>query len=424
MKEAKRQNDRLSSQLYALASQTEGETFSRLSTIARKVETCGNYVGIRQIPTGECFRIGANYCKCKACAVCSYLVSANRKKAILGYFEENPQALAGKHVYHAVFTLRHNGHTRSGDYTEELKAHFKSLRDSRATRSYWKDHVDGGFYSMEIVRNRSPDPSDKSLHIHLHVILVSPLALEKTRFARRMRQRWRAITGDSNQVFLERVYRMREDRTKEYYRPGQSLDLLKDAFAESVKYTLKLDLDFGGIEPETLSSLFKPHKRFFGFFGKLYGKGIATFSHEQIEALETEGNEIFSPSTGEIFDSSQTRLLITPFWNLQSRMVKGCPAYALEDREKAVFVPDLQTLAQRLARINDYLFEVAMQSKPGPAPEPPSREELQALKKWHWDNMTPAQQYHAKKWEREQARKARGRPGPAPTPPPLPELPF
>ena len=423
LKDGKAQNQKVSKQFFAIGHQAEGEAYPLLMGIGNKLKKCATYAGLRELPTGELFRIGGNYCKCKACSVCSYLVSMKRKKAILHYFQENPAALAGRYVYHMVFTLKHDQATRSGDYTQELKEHFKRLRDGRGTRQFWKDHVEGGFYSMEVIGNQSPNPKDKSLHIHLHVILVSPQRLEKTRFARVIRSAWVRMTGDSNQVFLERVYRLTDEGKKEFYFPGMGQEALEQAFAESVKYTLKLDFEYQGISPETLAGLFKPHKRFFGFFGSLYGKGIATFDHEQISELSSEKNGLFSPSTGEIFEPEQTRLLITPFWNLQSLVVEGCQSYDLQEQANKFYVPSVEEMVCRLSRINDYRYSVGRESQP--ALDPPSLRpsDLADLAEY-WDStMTPAQRHHERLRQLERDRQTRWqrlkatrhpRPGPNP----------
>lgn len=423
LRDGKAQNKKVAKQFFAIGQKAGEKDYPLLMKISQKLNHCANYAGLRELPTGELFRIGGNYCKCKACTVCSYLVSMKRKKAILNYFQENPAALAGRYVYHMVFTLKHDETTRAGDYTQELKNHFKRLRDGRGTRQYWKDHVEGGFYSMEVIGNQSQNPNDSSLHIHLHVILVTRLKLEKTRFERVIRRAWVRMTGDSNQVFLERVYRLTDEGKKQYYYPGLGQDALEQAFAESVKYTLKLDFEYQGISPETLAGLFTPHKRFFGFFGSLYGKGIATFDHEQISELSSEKNGLFSPSTGEIFEPGETRLLITPFWNLRSEVVEGCQAYDLHRPENRLYVPSVEEMVLHLAKINDYRYEVGRQSQPDPSPPDLTPSDLAELVEY-WDStLTPAQRYHERKRQREREAKAKRlrlkapltpRPGPNP----------
>jgi hypothetical protein len=100
----------------------------------------------------------------------------------------------------------------------------------------------------------------------------------------------------------------------------------------------------------TLASLLKPGKRFFNYFGSLYGQGISNFGYEDLKEIK-QGESLFSPSTGEELQKHDTIVSITNISNVRAKKINDVNVYDYKDHRKKIFIVNEDDLGKRVAKI-------------------------------------------------------------------------
>lgn len=175
---------------------------------------CGkNYLANKE-SNGTYTYIHSFHCKKKYCPRC-----ANKKRSILlakfaSFFTGEAGAKLMKEYDLAIFTvtLRHNSHTRTGWYFQELKTQFRNALKYGAFKKYLK----GGIYNTEVTYSKV-----SGFHIHRHAVVLIPkeynfrngvvgnwssdskkfVWIDRT-IPQELRKFWHQKTGDSYQVDL------------------------------------------------------------------------------------------------------------------------------------------------------------------------------------------------------------------------------
>jgi hypothetical protein len=304
-----------------------------------KIKNC-NVVGLYQsISTETNYRVGSALCKNRLCPNCQRILAGKRRANFLDWFDLNRDKLRKYFFYHMVLTVRHStaAGVRTGLYTPDMLSYFAELRgtsdtlagaERRRLSKTWKDYVAGGSYGVELKAGR-----DKSPHIHIHVFLIGNRRLankaKDSAFLAHVRKEWKAITGDSDGVFIKPVYYLDEHKNEVPCERGSDVHVDRAAM-ECMKYTIKADSEaLVGYSNSFLVSLLTMRNRYYSRFGCLSGNDKSSAQFSQLDMLSAdyqdldrltrlELNRLFDPTTGELVDKEDTSLLVAPHKNLKA----------------------------------------------------------------------------------------------------------
>ncbi len=370
-----------------------GKSEAVLQRAAGRLRNCSVHGLFRSHDDGANHLIGRALCKCRLCPNCQEALSVKRKRNAEAFFAANAEQLKPFYFYHMVLTVRHSAadNVRTGLYTGDVVKYFAALRgqggtNDRAAKAWWNDRVAGSLYSVELKAGRDGSP-----HIHVHALLLARRPLwradgKPSAFVGAARDRWQRITGDSTGVFVEPVYTLDEAGAKQYYSPRTSgPDALRRAVAECAKYTLKTEpAALGAFSTAFIRDLLTTRNRYFGRTGILTKKGGGDMftdlerlntNFQDLEAAEERTAEtMVNPETGAVARPEETRILMTPFANVQEvPAADGRSTYwALRDPTNAVrfgheLTPDVQVfLAQTLRRRYDPRADVGADPEEDP----------------------------------------------------------
>lgn len=323
-----------------------------------KIKNCSMLGAFRSLPfeswhsSDVNYAIGRALCKNRLCPNCQRVLAAKRRKNAAGFFELNAEKLKRYRFYHLVLTLKHKSAegVRTGLYTSELLKYYKRLRGAdgnRAAAAWWNQRVAGTSYSVELKAAK-----DGTAHIHMHILVMSKMPLynhktpSRSAFITSARERWRAITGDSDGVFLEPVYFLQDER-KVYYDPSRdSVTVLQKAIAECMKYTLKADSEaLAGFDYSFIRDLLTVRNRYYGRTGVLNAKCAASKQFAELGRLNTdfqdleeltsnEWRQLFNPETGETYAKEETKISVAFFSNTRKRVAAGASIHHEPDRPR------------------------------------------------------------------------------------------
>lgn len=340
-----------------LRANRQADIANPLFKAATKISNCSKWGLFQSINPAVNYKIGTALCKCRLCPICQRVLSAKRKANFIEWFLLNAKQLRPFFFYHMVLTVRHSDAPgqRNGFYAPDMLVYFSELRGTASSLSgaqqrersrIWKEFVAGGVYSMEIKGPEHQD-LDKSAHIHIHCFLVGRKQLhnaaEDSEFLKWAKPLWKKITGDSDGIFIDKVYytrplvgrngvQLQDERGKPLYERVNahkgSDPQIEAAAAESMKYTIKADVEsLDGLEDSFLIDLLGLRKRYYGRFGclsandkdsKVFKKmDMLAADFQDLEKLtDKELARLFDPETGEIIDRDSTSILVAPFKNL------------------------------------------------------------------------------------------------------------
>lgn len=310
-----------------------------LYSASRKIKNCSLWGVFHSVSPTQNYKVGSSLCKSRLCPNCQRVVATKRKNNFYEWFEINRPALKKYFFYHMVLTVRHSAAdgVRNHLYTSDLIQYFASLRGTsknlsgsaqREGAEFWKSYVAGGSYSVEIKPGR-----DSSPHIHIHCLLVGNRQLwnaaKDSVFLAGVKSRWSAITGDSDNVFIERVYKVNaQTKEKEYCFKGSDSQI-DAAVSECMKYTLKADAaSLASYSNEFLTDLLTFKNRYYSRFGCLSAKDKTSKQFTDLEMLNTDYKDLeemsraelarlFDAETGEVIPIEKTWLLVTPVRNMR-----------------------------------------------------------------------------------------------------------
>ena len=370
-----------------------------LARAAWSIRNCSLSVALRSLSDDVNYKVGQALCRSRLCPNCQRVLSARRKSSFLEWFDLNRAALAPYRFYHLVLTVPHSlkKGIRTGVYTSQLLDYYAQLRGqgkgagrNTAAKEWWEQRIAGGFTSVEL----APGFTDRSAHIHLHILLIAKMPLIRadraSEFLKNIRSRWAKITGtDAKQVkkgiHLEPVYYLNDKGEKIYCRKDDDIDLLRKGVSECMKYTLKSDeTSLEGYTDDFLRELLTTKNRYYGRFGCLTKKSPLSSQFVELDRLnqdfkdleqikKRELEQLYNPETGQVHKPENTSIAFTRISNLRAKFApsssklnsktgKGVPItekvlrgdekyFSLINRRKVVFYePDeKQTVAKALA---------------------------------------------------------------------------
>ncbi len=350
LKETKKKSNVIAKNLSILASNSNDSMSHAFKKAQYKISNCSTHGVFREVVEGQIHKVGQALCKNKLCPNCQRVVSRKRRNKAEVFFNDNIDKLKEYTFYHLVLTLRHNPNLRNYDYVDEILYSFKNLRGTESKRKEyqkWKEFIEGGYYSVEVKEGKD------SPHIHIHSIIMtkSDVSVSDMSF---IQDNWKMITKDSNQIQLEPIFFLSdeyEEGAVEYVKKDgskawkiyydsktHSVDYLRSAFMESLKYTIKSDSILGSSKTNlnddkrslVYSLLTKKH-RLFGRFGCLYntkknrelftGLEKLAFNYKDLENVNDSNRILTDVETGEIYKDYETRLFVTGFSNVRTKEV-------------------------------------------------------------------------------------------------------
>lgn len=184
-------------------------------------------------------------CRSRYCLICSKIKSSQLTKQFADTIV-NPSHrdwFTSRHFYLVTFTLKHDLNTRTYNYMAELKSYIDKFLRSKDIRSIFQVNnpsIDyGGFYSTELTIGKNGN------HIHCHMLICSkPVKSKIVQVAETFRKKWKALTGDSDQIDIQLIKSNHTSQIFDSENPAPSMDLR--AISEVFKYAVK---------PESLSLL-------------------------------------------------------------------------------------------------------------------------------------------------------------------------
>lgn len=144
---------------------------------------CGSGAFLYRSTDGQDLTIRSNKCHDRWCLACQRERAASIANALL-------QVMSARRCRFATLTLRHS-RTPMADQVDRLFRSFVALR----RRKWWKEHVIGGGYFLEIKTGR-----DGLWHVHLHLIIEGRFLPQ-----RELSTEWHAVTGDSSIVDVRQI---------------------------------------------------------------------------------------------------------------------------------------------------------------------------------------------------------------------------
>lgn len=347
---------------------------SALHKAADRIENCSLAGAFRSLPDGVNNKIGQALCRNRLCPNCQRVQAVKRRANFMQWLHLNEHPLKGFKFYHLVLHVRHSAalKLREGLYTSELLEAFQTLRGcgrmkDPAVRAWWDARISGGVYSVEL----APGKTDHTAHVHVHVTLFcAPGTIpiyrkdRNSEFVKTASKLWRKITKDpkAKALFIEPVYYLDEAGEKQYYTPGEPIELLYKAVAECMKYTLKTDeSDLTKYTPEFLQELLTTPNRYFGRFGVLHQKTPSPLIFCELERLnsnyidlaeklEKEKKSLYNHKTGHHHEKAESRIGLTYFNNTRIRYASVALGegtyYQFKNPQKVGFLhPDEETKA-------------------------------------------------------------------------------
>lgn len=229
-------------------------------------ETCG---GWRSLHCASCGHERRVYVPCQdrfMCELCSKRAVAKARSIYRRLLRKmsKPRML--------VLTVK-NGPDLS-ECLERLQKGFRRLRQ----RSFWKKRVKGGFYGLEVTRDKIGN-----WHCHYHIVFDGDYMPNRKedilRHGTTLSEVWHEVTGDSYIVDVRLVKGCRDA-----------------ALCETIKYfceeseTKKIKLSAGDIQ---FAASVLARKKLFGTFGELFGEEV---EEENFVACPVCGNASWIPS--------------------------------------------------------------------------------------------------------------------------------
>lgn len=358
LKEVKKISNFIGVKFANLAKDSTGkmsEVFEKAST---KIHLCSTYGAFREVSPGQIHKVGQALCKNKFCPVCQSVLSWKRREKAAEFFEENQEEMTDYNFFHLVLTLRHNENHRNYNYVEEILKNFKDLRGTNSKKKdyqKWKIFVEGGYYSVEIKQGKD------SPHIHIHSIIMTKKDVKSPDLSF-IQKNWKTITGDSDQIKVEPIFFLQEkyeEGAVKYERKDGStawkinynpeihgIEHLKNAFMESLKYTIKTDDILGDMkgkvddkQKELLYSLLSKRHRLYSRFGcltnnkknreKFEGLAKLALNFKDLENVNVTDKSLIDVETGEQKEAHETNIFVTKFSNVKVK--KKTEEYTLYD---------------------------------------------------------------------------------------------
>ncbi len=219
---------------------------------AKALLACGRYFRKLHFPCGE---VKLAPCKCDSpfCPNCS----AERAKPLQTKIWERIDQSSCDY-WHFTLTVKNQKQISRGS-NDDLIRKFRALRNSRV----WREQVSGGVYSLEATYSSE----GSGWHPHFHCLIETKKRLPLD-WIFRVRRLWKAITGDSHVIHLERLYSI-SGRGRKLRRFNRS------ALKELLKYSTKV-ADFSDQPAKVLEfyRAFRHQKRVecFGSFRGVIGQ--------------------------------------------------------------------------------------------------------------------------------------------------------
>jgi hypothetical protein len=303
------------------------------------------------------YKVGTALCKCRLCPNCQRVLAAKRRQLFLDWFELNREAVKPYFFYHLVLTVKHKASegVRTNLYTPDLLKYFAQLRGTytkmsgrqrRQRSADWKHFVAGGAYSVEVKQGR-----DKTPNIHIHCLLVGKVLLhnrkEDSEFMLHVKEAWKEITKDSDNVFIEPVYYIDKESGKKTPAFRGSDANVERAVAECMKYTIKADAaSLADYSDSFLTDLLTFRNRYYSRFGCLSSNDKSSKQFARMDMLcidyqdleqvtKQELARLINPETGEIVEADNTQFVATPLRNMKP-VAPHQPAPAKEVRSRMV----------------------------------------------------------------------------------------
>lgn len=177
--------------------------------------SCGRYFDPFDFPCGT-EKLVPYHCRSPLCADCARFRAKYYERRIWDIIR------ADKTNYFMItFTIK-NVRVLTREAINKLIRSFAALREEY----FWNEYIEGGFYSIETTHSRQA-----GWHPHEHCLVKAKCRLPKE-FLEQLKERWRAITGDSDYIYIERVYGL--DKKGQ---PTRRIN--RRAIKELVKYTTK-----------------------------------------------------------------------------------------------------------------------------------------------------------------------------------------
>lgn len=346
LKRSKNKANMISLALVNFANKSGEDENDIFNKTARKIKNCSTYGAFREVVPGQIHKIGQALCKNKFCPVCQKHLSWKRRDKAMTFFEENKEVLKDYNCYHVVLTLRHTKFHRNYDYVGELLDKFYNLRGSKSNKKSlkkWKVYIKGGYYSVEIIWGKD------SPHIHLHIMAMTKKSVKIDDLGF-IKDNWKELTGDSDQVLVEPVFFLQdeyEEGAKEFIKKDGStawkieydsekhdISYLQRAFMESLKYTIKADDIFNSIGDDIdeskiklMRSLLIRNHNLYNRFGCLRNtksnrdifKGLEklAINFKDLEDVNIIDKSLVDVETGEEKDIGETNIFVTRFSNVK-----------------------------------------------------------------------------------------------------------
>lgn len=161
----------------------------------QRVRDCGKYATVQRCTTTQELRVRGSKCRHRFCRRCAQATALNVADNLADLVKK-----AELRCSHVVLTLKH----RQEELHDTRQRLYKAFRDLRQLPT-WKRLVKGGaaFCQMHVSKR------DRRWHVHFHII-----AEHKYLPQEELSAMWLQVTGDSSNVWIERVDRV-DDVVKE-----------------------------------------------------------------------------------------------------------------------------------------------------------------------------------------------------------------
>jgi hypothetical protein len=309
---------------------------SKVHNHLKKATCCATSEAFRSLPTNEHFKTGANFCKSKICATCNAILSKKRQNLLTNYLIANyenhyfymitfTKKASGKRDFLPVLNLVKNRRAfmkrcavKNGNGLE-LSEKGTPRKDKEYFNLFDFGYV-GGFSNIEL---KISSKNDKSLHEHIHMIIVSKKRIDFNDFTPKIKRAWYKITGDSHVVNVKSIFAKIDNKFIDWS-PNLPIEqkekVFRKSISEAIKYPLKpsqANLQKLGIG--FLNQFLGCKSRLYARHGELYGVKSLCMDYKDLDKLSEQDTTLFSPSTGETFDKENTEISITKQDNAKSK---------------------------------------------------------------------------------------------------------
>lgn len=180
----------------------------------------------------------SKFCRSNHCAICNAQKSAKLSNRLVSALcaQENQDLFQNKHFYFLTLTIRHTKEIRNYNYLKEFREYQKKLFDSKLVEDHFLMKRKGKNSGM--LSHIECTMTNNGYHIHSHCIIIgNRLEVQANKFQKQLQQKWKKITGDSDQVRFDLIKKPPPPTTTE--EEVNQFDFLLSAVKEIFKYSTK-----------------------------------------------------------------------------------------------------------------------------------------------------------------------------------------